>query len=113
MRTINISNETYEAIKDQLGEEERVDVNSYKDLIGKKLFLRTVTYHLVGKVEKMVGDFLELSTASWVADSGRFMQAIDKGELKEVEPIKSTVWVNLNTVTDMIIWKHSLPTKQV
>ena len=112
MRTISISDETFEAIKDQLGEEERIEVNSYKDLVGKKLFLRTVTYHILGKVEKVMGGFVELSTASWVADSGRFMQAIQKGELKEVEPIKSVVWVNLNTVTDMIIWKHPLPTSQ-
>ena len=63
--------------------------------IGKKLFIRTVTYHLTGKVEKVMGNFLQLSTAAWVADSGRFMQAIENGELKEVEPIKSIVWVKL------------------
>ena len=108
MKTIIISEETYNLIKDQLGEEEKIDVNNYKDLVGKKLFFRTVTYHLVGKVEKVMGNFLELSTASWVADSGRFMQAIENGELKEVEPMKSTVWVNINTITDMCIWKHSL-----
>ena len=113
MKTITISEETYESIKNQLGEEEKIDVNNYQDLIGKKLFLRTVTYHIIGKVEKVMGGFIQLSTASWVADSGRFMEAIEKGILKEVEPIKSIMWVNLSTVTDMIIWKHDLPTKQI
>jgi hypothetical protein len=113
MRTISVSEETYNAIKDQLGEEEKIEVNSYKDLVGKKLYIRTVTYHLTGKVEKVVGMFLQLSNAAWVADSGRFMQAIEKGELKEVEPMKAVTWVNLNSVTDMCIWKHKLPEKQL
>ena len=112
MRTIEVSEETFAKIKEQLGEEV-VDVNCYKDLVGKKLFLRTVTYHLLGKVEKVMGSFLQLSTASWVADSGRLMQAIETGELKEVEPMKTIVWVNLNSVTDMFIWNNPLPTKQV
>lgn len=112
MRTIQVSEETYDAIKDQLNEDNIFDIDLYQDFIGKKVFIRTVTYHLVGKVEKLIGSFFELSTASWVADSGRFMQAIANGTLEEVEPIKSQTWVNLNSVTDMFIWKHDLPTEQ-
>ena len=110
-KTITISEETYEAIKDQLVEDEKIDIEGYDDLVGKKFFFRTVTYHLVGKVEKRMGKFLELSGASWVADSGRFMNAIKDGELDEVEPV-GTAWINLETVVDFFIWKHSLPKKQ-
>jgi hypothetical protein len=46
-KTITISDETFEAIKEQLGCDEKVDVSELKDLIGKKWFFRTVTYHLV------------------------------------------------------------------
>lgn len=113
MKTIQVSEETYEAIKDQLEEDVNgVDIDTYRGFVGHKLFIRTVTYHLVGQVKKVVGNFFELSEASWVADSGRFMQAIADGTLNEVEPIKSPVWVNINSVTDMCIWKHALPTKQ-
>ena len=118
MKTISISEETYEAIKGQLEEEEKIDVNSYKDLIGKKLFIRTVTYHLTGKVEKVMGNFLQLSTAAWVADSGRFMQAIENGELKEAINPNDKPWFYIRGhkpssfqyadrwefITDMKVW---------
>ena len=111
MKTIEVSEETYERIKSQLGEEEIVDINSFDEMVGNKYFFRTVTYHLVGKVEKRVGEFLMLSNASWVADSGRFMQAIENGELKEVEPV-GIAYVNLDTVTDFFPWVHKLPKEQ-
>ena len=111
MRTLEISDETYEKIKDQLTEEEVVEINSYEDMIGKKFFFRTVTYHLVGRVVKQVGDFLMLEDASWVADSGRFTQAIKNGTLKEVEPV-GDLGVNLKATVDFFPWKHSLPKEQ-
>ena len=111
MKTLNISDETYELIKSQLGEEEKIDVSKIEDLIGKKWFFRTVTYHLVGKAIKMMGQFLVLEDASWVADSGRFMDAIKQGKLNEVEPC-GVAFVNLSTVTDFFPWKHDLPKDQ-
>jgi hypothetical protein len=79
--------------------------------VGKSYFIRTVTYHLVGKVASVVGTFLVLSDASWVADSGRFMQAIKNGTLNEVEPVGDAI-VNFSAVTDAFPWVHSLPEKQ-
>ena len=110
-KTLEISDETYEKIKDQLAQDEQTDIANYDDLIGKKFYIRTVTYHLVGEVTKRIGDFLELKTASWIADSGRFMQAIKDGVLSEVEPV-GTAYVNLKAVTDMFPWKHKCPTEQ-
>ena len=111
MPTIEVSDETFEKIKDQLGEEEIIEVTTLDDLVGKKLFIRTVTYHWVGKVEKIIGKTIELSNASWIADSGRFMQAIKDGKLDEVEPVGQW-FVNLETAVDYGFWKHKLPTKQ-
>lgn len=111
MKTLQISDETYNLIKDQLNADELVDISTLDDLVGQKLFIRTVTYHLVGKVEKRVGSFLQLKDASWVADSGRFMNAIKDGTLNEVEPV-GIAWVNLSSVVDFFPWKHSLDLKQ-
>lgn len=111
MKTLNVSDETYELIKGQLGEEEKIDVNEIKDFVGKKWFIRTVTYHLTGEVEKIVGNFLMLKNAAWIADSGRFMQAIKEGKLNEVEPVGQAM-VNLNSIIDMFPWKHKLPNEQ-
>jgi hypothetical protein len=82
-----------------------------REFVGEKLFLRTVTYHLVGRVERILGNFFQLSDASWVADSGRFMQAIKQGQLNEVEPI-GDAWINMDTVTDFYRWNHDLPDRQ-
>ena len=79
--------------------------------VGKSYFFRTVTYHLVGEVVRQEGSFVELKDASWVADSGRFMNAIKKGTLDEVEPV-GAAFVNMDSVTDYFPWVHPLPTEQ-
>ncbi len=111
MKTITISEETYQSIKGQLNASERVDISELEDFIGKSFFIRTVTYHIVGKIESFVGGLIELSGASWVADSGRFMGAIKDGTLKEVEPV-GQAFVNQGSIVDMFPWKHILPTEQ-
>ncbi len=110
-KTLEISEETYEKIKEQLRADELVDVSTLDDLIGKKFFIRTVTYHMVGEVTKRMGAFIELKDASWIADSGRFMNAIKDGTLSEVEPV-GVAWVNLSSVVDFFPWKHKLPKEQ-
>ena len=111
MKTINISDECFEKLKDQLTESEKIDYSGVQDLVGKKFFFRTVTYHLVGLVSKVMGDFLILENASWIADSGRFMDFLKKGTINEVEPC-GTAFINLSTVTDFFPWNHDLPTLQ-
>lgn len=110
-RVIEVSDETWSKIKDQLGEEDIKELDKYEDLIGGKWFFRTVTYHLVGEVKKIVGKFAYLKNASWIADSGRFMDAIKEGKLNEVEPV-GDAYVNLDSVTDFFPWKHPLPRDQ-
>ena len=109
--TVSISSDVYEKLKDELTEESAVVINTYADMIGKKVFVRTVTYHLLGEVTKQVGNLVFLKNASWVADSGRFMQFIKDGSINEVEPVGDWFF-NIETVVDGCIWKHSLPTQQ-
>lgn len=109
-RTIEISDETYEKIKLQLCAEDK-EINSLKDLVGEKFFFRTVTYHLTGKVKKVIGKLIELEDAAWIADSGRFMDCIKYGKLNEVEPV-GTAFINVDSLTDFFPWKHQLPKDQ-
>lgn len=113
-KTITVSDETYEKIKSQLQEDEveEVDVNALDDFVGKKLFIRTVTYHCTGKVVKRVGKFFELKDGAFIGDSGRFHDALSTGELSEVEPT-GQMWVNTDSIVDMFPWSHKLPKKQV
>jgi hypothetical protein len=79
--------------------------------IGKAYFIRTVTYHLTGRVKAVVGSFLVLEEAAWIADSGRFMSAIKDGKLNEVEPVGEAL-INIGSITDAFPWAHALPKDQ-
>lgn len=79
--------------------------------VGEKYFIRTVTYFATGEVKKIVGKFLILKTAAWIADTGRFRQAIMDGVLSEVEPVDEMI-LNTDTITDAFIWTHKLPNEQ-
>ena len=108
-KTIEVSDEVWGKIKEIVGEEFK-EISSYEDLVGEKWYFRTVTYHSVGKVKKIVGRFAYLQEASWIADSGRFNEAIKNGTLSEVEPV-GVAFINLDTVVDFFPWKHKLPTE--
>lgn len=80
----------------------------------KAYFVRLVTYHVIGEVERVVGDFVlfKEGTMAWVADSGRFTQAINDGNLSEVEPVSVVGGFNLAAVVDFYEWRHPLPRTQ-
>lgn len=77
--------------------------------VGTKVFIRTVTYHWVGQVESVGDGYVHLTDASWVADSGRFSTAIEKGTLSEVERVGEAA-VAVQSIVDVIPWRHKLPT---
>ena len=112
-KVIEISEETWEKIKSQVEEDGGKEIESYQDLIGQKVFFRTVTYHALGEVKKVIGRFVHLKTASWIADTGRFMNFIKDGVQanSEVEPV-GEMFLNMDTVVDFFIWKHKLLTDQ-
>ena len=106
---IQLSDEAAEALRSELGlAEPPTDADP---LVGGKWFIRTVTFHLVGKVVRRSGAFLVLKDAAWVADSGRFMQAIKDGTLSEVEPVGDAL-VALASIVDAFPWRHDLPKSQ-
>jgi len=77
--------------------------------IGDKVFIRTVTYHYTGRVIAQDDGFVTLEEAAWVADSGRFAQALSDGTLEEVEPYPDRVQVALSAIVDVSPWLHNLP----
>ena len=110
MPTIEVRDEDLEKVKKLLGDDFK-KINTYEDMIGRKFFFRTVTYHMTGEVKKIVGRFAYLKNAAWIADSGRFSQAIKNGTLDEVEPV-GDAFINLDTVVDFFKWSHPLPLDQ-
>ncbi len=54
--------------------------------IGKNYFIRTVTMAYTGRLVAVYEHELVLECACWIADTGRFMQAVATGIFSEVEP---------------------------
>ena len=54
--------------------------------IGKKYMVRTVTMIDTGVLVAVTPQELVLEDAAWIADTGRFAQAVKKCEFNEVEP---------------------------
>lgn len=79
--------------------------------VGNAYLIRTVTNYWTGRVAEVVGGFLVLSDAAWIADTGRYSEATDEAHLKEVEPCNEPVFVALGSVIDARLWSAALPRK--
>lgn len=79
--------------------------------IGKSYFIRTVTYFQVGRVTRIVGNFVEMEDASWIADTGRFMDALKSGNFSEVEPV-GKAGISMAAIVDYFPFEAKLPTEQ-
>lgn len=54
--------------------------------IGANYFIRTVTHHHTGRLVEVTPTELVLEDAAWIADSGRFSNALKNCSFDEVEP---------------------------
>lgn len=109
-----LSAEQYDKVK-HLIDTEHPDAKYRKvtDFIGTNVFIRTVTMFYTGHIEAIDGKFVVLSTAAWVADTGRFSDFM-KGTPTpnfEVEPMGDTL-VNLDAVLDISPLQMELPLSQ-
>ena len=76
--------------------------------IGKAYLIRTVTYHQIGILKDIQGDFLIFKEASWVADSGRFSECLSKGTFNEVEYV-GPMMINRTAIVDAFPWENKVP----
>ncbi len=77
--------------------------------IGEAWFFRTVTHHHTGRIRAIYGKFLVLDDCAWIADDGRFNEALAKGTLKEVEPMPNGSVINTDSIIDASPWGFLLP----
>jgi hypothetical protein len=80
--------------------------------IGKAYIIRSVTHMWTGKVVAITDAEIVLDTCAWIADSGRWANAIKEGTLNEVEPMGDGVAVFRGGLIDATPWVHELPTTQ-
>lgn len=100
----------------QLSIEELVAVangmKSHSFEIGKAYLIRTVTMYYTGRVVKVTESDVVLEDAAWIANTGRYYDALTHGTLNEVEPYPGRVAVCRGAVVDFAEWTHELPRSQ-
>jgi hypothetical protein len=82
--------------------------------VGENVFLRKITMILTGRVVATYDTYIELDNASWIADTGRYANAVRSGEFSEVEPYPDNlvVKVPLGDLVDGFVAPWPLPRTQ-
>lgn len=81
-------------------------------VVGQAYLIRTVTMMYTGRLERLTDRTIELKDAAWIADSGRYSDALKTGSLDEVEPYPDAAFVNRDAIVDYAVWSHPLPREQ-
>jgi hypothetical protein len=81
----------------------------YSFLHGKNVFIRTVTNYYTGTLVTSDDHLLRLDDAAWIADTGRFAEALETGQFSEIEPYPGTCYVAVGAIVDLSEWPHQLP----
>ena len=81
--------------------------------IGENYVIRTVTMIDIGRLVEVTDQELVLEEASWIADTGRWMNFLKEGTINEVEPFpEGKVIIGKGSLIDATIWQHQLPRTQ-
>jgi hypothetical protein len=84
-------------------------VKSHSIPVGEAVLIRTVTHYYTGRIKSVTASDLVLEEAAWIADTGRYSEALTTGKLGEVEPIPTWVILGRGAIIDIVPWKFSLP----
>lgn len=88
-------------------------VKNHPYKIGEAYFMRTVTHHITGRLMAVYEKEFVFTEAAWIADDGRFYDAMKNGILSEVEPWpEGEVIVGRGSLIDCQVWGHALPRTQ-
>ena len=68
--------------------------------IGENYLIRTVTMTVTGKIKAIGAQEILLSDAAWIADTGRFHNAVKDSVFSEVEPFVEDVIVGRGGLVD-------------
>lgn len=76
------------------------------------VFIRTITNFYTGRIIAVDDKFVTLGNAAWIADTGRFTNALVSGQFSEVEPYPGEVNVAVAAIVDYCPFPHPLPCEQ-
>ena len=75
---------------------------------GDKVFIRTVTHYYTGEIAASDESWITLTTAAWIADTGRFHQFLTEGKCNEYEGFPESVSIPIGSIIDVSPWRHTL-----
>jgi hypothetical protein len=82
---------------------------AYPYEVGKNYFIRTVTHYFTGTLLYVGPQELLLENTSWIADTGRFSDALKKGTLNEIEPYpEGPVIIGRGSIIDASPWNFGI-----
>lgn len=80
--------------------------------IGENYFVQTVTMYFTGKLKTLSKEELVFENPAWIADTGRFHDALKNSEFSEIEPYVNDILVNRTAIICTTQWNGTLPNKQ-
>jgi len=84
--------------------------------VGEQYLFRLVTNFWVGRIVAIFEHEIVLAEAAWIADTGRFADAmrdgIDKVTSSEIEPVTHKVVIGRGAIVDAVEYPHPLPKTQ-
>jgi hypothetical protein len=84
------------------------NTETFPYVIGKLYFIRTVTFYYIGRLLAVTSAELIVDQCSWVADTGRFADALKNGTISENEPFPDgQVIIGRGTIVDAHVWAGS------
>lgn len=77
-------------------------------VVGQLYFIRTVTMYYVGELVSVDEHEVVLRDAAWVADTGRFNEALRTGRVSECEPFPDGICgIGRGAIVDASMWTHA------
>jgi hypothetical protein len=78
--------------------------------VGSTVLVRCVTHYYTGRIVSVTKEEILLSDAAWIADTGKFSEALANGVLREVEPYPDgIISISRGAIVDVCTWNHPLP----
>lgn len=90
------------------------EASAFDALVGKNIMIRTVTMIFTGSLVAVYPQELVLVGATWIADTKRWQQFIEDGDLNECEPYpdEQLVIIGRGGLIDATEWLSDLPRRQ-
>lgn len=82
--------------------------------VGKSYLIETVTKYYLGRVKEITDYEIVLENAAWIADTGRYSTALEKGlegiDNSEIEIITNNPAITITGIIMGVEYSHKLPT---